>query len=270
MTQDSNRTVRVGPGTALGATALGAVAAAVLGCLALACWQRVAQTTGGDAWSGRFEVAQGLEIILLAGAALVSTWLAVLLLVGAVAALPGARLAPLRSRAAPVAPRLGPRIAAGLVSAVVVLTPVGAAHAAPEVGIGAADPVWASPSDTATPGAASAGPSDAGTPEPGWRPTGPPRSAGSLTSIDLVSRGTAAPDSVVVRAGDTLWDITARHLGAEADAATIATVWPLWFEANRDVIGTDPDFILPGTRLVPPPDESLASAMAATGEQVAP
>lgn len=266
MRQRSNREDRVGPGTALSATALGAVAAATLGWLALTCWQRVAHTTSGDAWSGRFEVAEGLEIILLAAAGLVSAWLSALLLVGAVAALPDARLAPLRSWAAPIAPRLGPRIAAGLVSTVVALTPVGAAHAAPEVGISAVARASGTP-ETGTPGADTPG---AGTPEPGWRPTGPPRPAGSSTAIDLVSRGTAAPDSLVVRAGDTLWDITARHLGADADAATIATVWPLWFEANRDVIGADPDLILPGTRLVPPSDEALASAMAATGEQVSP
>lgn len=271
MRQGSNREDRVGPGTALSATALGAVAAATLGWLTLTCWQRVAHTTGGDAWGRRFEVAEGLEIILLAAAGLVSAWLAALLLVGTVAALPGARLAPLRSWAAPIAPRLGPRIAAGLVSTVVVLTPVGAAHAAPEVGISAVAPPSGTP-ETGTHGADTPGADTpgTGTPEPGWRPTGPPRPAGSSTAIDLVSRGTAAPDSVVVRSGDTLWDITARHLGADADAATIATVWPLWFEANRDVIGADPDLILPGTRLVPPSDEALASAMAATGERVSP
>jgi len=56
----------------------------------------------------------------------------------------------------------------------------------------------------------------------------------------------------VVRAGDTLWDIAARHLGPDADAAAIATAWPRWFAANRAAIGPDPDHILPGTRLVPP------------------
>lgn len=261
-----NDTGRVGRDTAGAAAVLGAGGAALLGWVSTECWHRVGVAVGPDTWSASFEVAQGLEIIVLAAAGLVSAWLSVLLIASSVAALPGARLAPLRACTTRLAPRLVPRITAGLVTTAVVLTPVGAASAAPATDWEAPQSVSAS----GEPGTGTGSP-NTGAPEPGWLPTEPPRSAPSSTSIDLVSRGTAAPDSIVVRAGDTLWDITARHLGADADAATIAAAWPLWFEANRDVIGTDPDLILPGTLLVPPSDHDLsAAAAAAPREQVAP
>ena len=59
-------------------------------------------------------------------------------------------------------------------------------------------------------------------------------------------------DEVVVRRGDSLWDIAARHLGPDASAAEVAVEWPRWHHANRDVIGADPDLLIPGQRLVPP------------------
>jgi resuscitation-promoting factor RpfA len=61
--------------------------------------------------------------------------------------------------------------------------------------------------------------------------------------------------AVAVRPGDTLWDIAAEHLSAPTPAA-VARSWPRWWAANRAVIGSDPDLILPGTRLVPPSDPS--------------
>jgi hypothetical protein len=60
------------------------------------------------------------------------------------------------------------------------------------------------------------------------------------------------PDSVLVRAGDTLWGITQRWLGPRSGPAEIARQWPRWYAANRAVIGPNPDLILPGERLVPP------------------
>lgn len=56
----------------------------------------------------------------------------------------------------------------------------------------------------------------------------------------------------VVRRGDALWDVAARHLGPTASAADIAREWPRWYAANRGVIGPDPDLIHPGDVLVPP------------------
>lgn len=58
---------------------------------------------------------------------------------------------------------------------------------------------------------------------------------------------------VVVLRGDSLWSIAARHLGVNAGATAIAQEWPRWYAANRQVIGPDPDLILPGQRLIAPP-----------------
>jgi hypothetical protein len=56
----------------------------------------------------------------------------------------------------------------------------------------------------------------------------------------------------VVRRGDALWDIAARHLGPDATAADIAREWPRWYAANRAVIGADPNLLRPGELLHAP------------------
>ena len=61
-----------------------------------------------------------------------------------------------------------------------------------------------------------------------------------------------ADDTYVVRRGDALWDIAARHLGPAASAAEIAREWPRWYEANRAVIGDNPNVIRPGEVLRAP------------------
>jgi nucleoid-associated protein YgaU len=58
--------------------------------------------------------------------------------------------------------------------------------------------------------------------------------------------------SVVVRPGDTLWAIARAHLGSRAHPASTARACQRWYEANRDVIGHDPDLIHPGQRLAAP------------------
>jgi nucleoid-associated protein YgaU len=73
----------------------------------------------------------------------------------------------------------------------------------------------------------------------------------------LGGRPTPATDSeVVVHRGDSLWSIAARHLGSRASDAEIAHAWPQWFHLNRDVIGNDPDVILPGQVLRIPDDHA--------------
>lgn len=63
--------------------------------------------------------------------------------------------------------------------------------------------------------------------------------------------------SVTVAAGDSLWRLAAAELGPHASARQIAARWPQWHAQNRAVIGTDPDLIVPGTRLtIPNPEES--------------
>jgi hypothetical protein len=56
----------------------------------------------------------------------------------------------------------------------------------------------------------------------------------------------------VVKRGDTLWAIAARHLPSPASAGEIANAWPQWYKANRDVIGDDPNLIFPGQVLQAP------------------
>ena len=94
----------------------------------------------------------------------------------------------------------------------------------------------------------------------GWTPDRPVlthrRSAHEEAAARLVTGPTRAErrvaDEVVVRRGDSLWDIAARHLGPDASAADVAVEWPRWHQANRHVIGADPDLLIPGQRLVPP------------------
>ncbi|MGX1160366.1 hypothetical protein FBY31_1266 [Arthrobacter sp. SLBN-100] len=91
-------------------------------------------------------------------------------------------------------------------------------------------------------------------PEPGWQPAAPVVSPGFLAAPAARSAndgGTAAA-SVTVLAGDTLWDIAASAKGPGATDVEIAMEWPRWFEANRALIGQNPDVLLPGQILQPP------------------
>jgi hypothetical protein len=65
------------------------------------------------------------------------------------------------------------------------------------------------------------------------------------------------PGAVEVVPGDTLWSIASRALPADATAAQIAAATTAWHRANRDVIGADPDLIVPAQRLVPPTTKDL-------------
>ena len=58
-----------------------------------------------------------------------------------------------------------------------------------------------------------------------------------------------APDTVVVQAGDTLWDLARRHLGHHAADALVAQRWQEIYALNRAVVGPDPDLIRPAQRL---------------------
>ncbi len=94
---------------------------------------------------------------------------------------------------------------------------------------------------------------------PGFTPTAPrvrPQADPGLLG------GRVAPSTdreVVVHRGDTLWSIAAHHLGAQASDAEIARAWPRWFDLNRDLIGDDPDLILPGQILRVPGADQTAS-----------
>jgi hypothetical protein len=58
--------------------------------------------------------------------------------------------------------------------------------------------------------------------------------------------------TTVVMPGDCLWTIAATYLGPGASNAEIAAAWPRWYAANRQVIGADPNLLLPGMVLRAP------------------
>jgi nucleoid-associated protein YgaU len=72
--------------------------------------------------------------------------------------------------------------------------------------------------------------------------------------VDAHPRRSVVPASseVVVHTGDSLWAIAQRELGTAATQRQVASAWPRWWSANRDVIGDDPDVIHPGDRLTAP------------------
>lgn len=85
--------------------------------------------------------------------------------------------------------------------------------------------------------------------------------------LDVPGADTPAPESqpaarvapgtqYVVEPGDSLWAIACRTLraatGTEPTSAEVDAFWPRIYEANRNLIGGDPDLIHPGQRLVLP------------------
>lgn len=82
------------------------------------------------------------------------------------------------------------------------------------------------------------------------RPLHPGQDVRLVTTVPSPDR--PAANELVVRRGDSLWAIAARHLGAGAGAAEIAAEWPRWYAENRERIGPDPDLLRPGQRLRAP------------------
>jgi len=58
---------------------------------------------------------------------------------------------------------------------------------------------------------------------------------------------------VVVAPGENLWSIAASRLGSQATAEEISVYWPQIYQANEQVIGSDPNLLEVGTVLVLPP-----------------
>lgn len=121
----------------------------------------------------------------------------------------------------------------------------------------AAEPSAAAP-DTALPDTAAL-PVPPATIHPGWQPSAPVVEpallAGPAARDANAGHGATAGrpmGSVAVLAGDSLWDIVASHLGPEASDVEIALEWPRWYEANKTLIGQNPDVLLPGQVLLPP------------------
>lgn len=107
-----------------------------------------------------------------------------------------------------------------------------------------------------TPGTGSDAVAPPGLPDPGWVPVAPTIRPQPDVRVLSPAPRPAEPSEpareVVVQRGDTLWSIVARQLGPNPSDAEIAAAWPLWHAANRDVVGHDPDLILPGQVLRDP------------------
>lgn len=81
-----------------------------------------------------------------------------------------------------------------------------------------------------------------------------------LTGLTLPDRPVAAQQTVAattaatvtVRSGDTLWALASARLPDRANDAQIAIACTAWHRTNREVIGPDPDLIVPGQILRPP------------------
>ncbi len=169
---------------------------------------------------------------------------------GAVATALATRPGRLGARAAALSARIAPRLLRGLVcgalGAGLALAPPATASPAPA---GYATALLAgerAPDPTLAPDPA---------PAPDWVPRAPARRPQPDPALLVRRPGSDdEPAEVVVRRGDTLWEIAARHLGAGSSTAEVARAWPRWYAANRAVIGADPDLIRPGQRLrVPEP-----------------
>ena len=241
-----------------------AVGSLLLGYLLVAAvllWGTSGALTAVDA-AGPAEPGAVVALAAAVAAWVVLTWLTVV----TSAALATAAMAGVGSRAHAMALALAPGAARRIVSAALGLAIVGAPVAA------------ALPADAGVAGVVTAADrSDQpgrqldlpATPVPdrpavtvpaGWTPDRPVPTHRRSAHAEAASRLVTGParaerrvaDEVVVRRGDSLWDIAARHLGPDASAADVAVEWPRWHHANRDVIGADPDLLIPGQRLVPP------------------
>lgn len=98
---------------------------------------------------------------------------------------------------------------------------------------------------------------------PGYLPTAPPRVHDAERPRLLAPApraGHSTHELVTVRRGDSLWSIASRHLGPGASDVQVAHEWPRWYTANRDVIGDDPDLLVPGQQLRPPEVATTALA----------
>lgn len=191
--------------------------------------------------TGAFDQA----VVALAGAVavLVCPWLWLLTTWGVVDAL--------RGRAVPTGPgwwRRATMLACGCAAGVAVALP---AHAQEASG----DP--APLGGTATAGVRSTQLLD-GLPYP-ERPARPGPTTPATSTSRTVPAATTSADHHLVRPGDTLWSVTSTHLADGSTlptAADVARAVARLHDANRPVVGDDPDLILPGQRLTLDPIRS--------------
>ncbi|HYO18629.1 MAG TPA: hypothetical protein VES02_08205 [Dermatophilaceae bacterium] len=234
-------------------------------------------STARDAWTaidaaGPAGPADGLLLMAGLGGTLLSLWLGLGMTLSALSALPGAlgdlsrRLA---GRIAPAAVRkvvafvLGTTLTAALIpgTAVAGSSPEAgrpAVVAAARYGDRAPNNVRAVRTVRTFKGVTVAAP------DASFRfISDPPLAKNALEAAPPPEWSLARPERhdarVVVLRGDTLWSIAADHLGPAASSADIDAEWHRWLAANRDVIGADPNLILPGQLLSPPPSPGAGS-----------
>ena len=259
------------PGAAVALAGVSLVAGAALGSVFL--------STARDSWAaiaaaGPASPGDGILLLTALIGTLLSLWLGLGMTLSALSALPGMLGHTCRRLAARVAPAavrkvvafvLGTTLTAALVPGTaiantgsigqgplrgaVVATSRLAAHPRSSVVVAAPDASFRFVAQTPPGSDSHQRTQDPGTaPLPSWLPERPVR---RTIASDLTG--------VVVLRGDTLWSIAAHHLGPAATSADIEAEWPRWLAANLEVIGDDPDLILPGQRLSPPPPPGAGS-----------
>lgn len=82
----------------------------------------------------------------------------------------------------------------------------------------------------------------------------PDRPVGSAPTVQ--DRPKAHAHVVQVERGDALWSIAARDLSPGASYSEVTAATKLWHQANRAVVGPDPDLIFPHQQLTSPVKES--------------
>jgi nucleoid-associated protein YgaU len=215
--------------------------------------------------AGPASVDEALGAALAWAGAVLTGWLTLTVLVALMASMPGIVGAVFQRLTRLLTPQLARRVLSltlgASVGTVVLPAPVAVATSIADAGgrqqgIPAPTPGYSVSSQAATGvtignevGSAPAAP------PPGWLPDRPPSAIpphhARLLAPALRPTSTTS-DTVTVRRGDTLWSIAAAHLGSGATDAEVAAEWPRWYEANRAVIGDDPDVVVPGQQLQAP------------------
>ncbi len=198
------------------------------------------------------DVADALLAVLAAAGVLGLAWLALGVALEALSRAPGAVGTAAARVSAGVSPLVVRRAAAVLVG--IGIGAGATAGPAPAASVRSATAVMAEAVAGSTP---LPDPGWAAGTDPGWTPTAP--RVRPQPDVEVVSGRAAARQEgeVVVHRGDSLWSIAARHLGGGASDAEVAREWPRWYDTNRDVVGPDPDLLLPGQVLHAP--ESVPS-----------
>ena len=92
----------------------------------------------------------------------------------------------------------------------------------------------------------------------GAGPVPPPATASAQPPLPVPARPVGSvhaetPAGLVVRPGDTLWQLATDRLRSSASPGEVAALVADLHHRNRGVIGPDPDLIRPGQRLAVPP-----------------